>query len=189
MRGKALPSMPPRPRSGITPAYAGKSYAGAPKKQPKKDHPRVCGEKGLYWSHGSLHTGSPPRMRGKGRCQARPRRHLRITPAYAGKSSTSGGGGTSTTDHPRVCGEKSLIYLGRQGENGSPPRMRGKGWRTATPSCMRGITPAYAGKSVLQPARGPQTRDHPRVCGEKSFMGFSDFLIAGSPPRMRGKGV
>ena len=33
----------------------------------------------------------------------------RITPAYAGKSSSYAGKVTAETDHPRLCGEKSTL--------------------------------------------------------------------------------
>ena len=51
-----------------------------------------------------------------------------------------------------------------------------------------GITPAYAGKSIVERRCKSQWRDHPRLCGEKvSAVGvFSPFN--GSPPPMRGKG-
>ena len=50
-----------------------------------------------------------------------------------------------------------------------------------------GITPAYAGKSIVERRCKSQWRDPPRLCGEKvSAVGvFSPFN--GSPPPMRGK--
>ena len=52
-----------------------------------------------------------------------------------------------------------------------------------------GITPAYAGKSRGCPAACILRRDHPRVCGEKVSQRPFRAVSAGSPPRMRGKGV
>ena len=50
---------------GITPAYAGKSFATISSDAPFRDHPRLCGEKRLsLFSKGFI---------------------SRITPAYAGK--------------------------------------------------------------------------------------------------------
>ena len=49
---------------------------------------------------------SPPRMRGKVPVCCPEHRKVRITPAYAGKSSCSRPGSLSSRDHPRVCGEK-----------------------------------------------------------------------------------
>ena len=51
---------------------------------------------------------------------------LRITPAYAGKSSLYVSVINHTWDHPRVCGEKIRAYVKIWNEWGSPPRMRGK---------------------------------------------------------------
>ena len=50
-----------------------------------------------------------------------------------------------------------------------------------------GITPACAGKRLLVFCLETQTKDHPRVCGEKCPL-VSGFIFGwGSPPRMRGK--
>ena len=50
---------------GITPAYAGKSSISLQRKIPRRDHPRVCGEKPELPPAVQRHVGSPPRMRGK----------------------------------------------------------------------------------------------------------------------------
>ena len=52
---------------------------------------------------------------------------LRITPAYAGKSTNAVTASGNLKDHPRLCGEK--FYNGNKFlfEKGSPPPMRGKG--------------------------------------------------------------
>ena len=49
-----------------------------------------------------------------------------ITPAYAGKRFMWLHPATSQKDHPRVCGEKTLMHGVDPGKMGSPPRMRGK---------------------------------------------------------------
>ena len=51
---------------GITPAYAGKSLTIQKMTTRSRDHPRVCGEKGLALPLALPPQGSPPRMRGKG---------------------------------------------------------------------------------------------------------------------------
>ena len=66
--------------------------------------------------------------------------------------------------------------------------MRGKAPLRTAHSISRRITPAYAGKSS-RPLRPPECRkDHPRVCGEKTFLEPKGQTRLGSPPRMRGKG-
>ena len=70
-------------------------------------------------------------------------------------------------DHPRMCGEKSLVMRWMSRSMGSPPRVRGKAGYLAIKRMDEGITPAYAGKSLLCMDFCPAYRDHPRVCGEK----------------------
>ena len=72
---------------------------------------------------------------------------------------------------------------------GSPPRMRGKVAAAVPALFLRGITPAYAGKSEKQMPFLPPYQDHPRVCGEKRMPDGGTQNHQGSPPRMRGKGV
>ena len=73
---------------------------------------------------------------------------LRITPAYAGKSGLDAAQRLLNQDHPRVCGEKQIISCGNVVFLGSPPRMRGKAPLIFCGICGKGITPAYAGKSM-----------------------------------------
>ena len=56
-----------------------------------------------------------------------------------------------------------------------------------TATDYNGITPAYAGKSLLNIGRICFYRDHPRVCGEKPCKARATAAQMGSPPRMRGK--
>ena len=74
----------------------------------------------------------------------------RITPAYAGKSTML-----------------ISIILAKMG---SPPPMRGKGFRTGILVSILRITPAYAGKSDSEGDRCWLRRDHPRLCGEKFIL-------------------
>ena len=85
-------------------------------------------------------------MRGKGSIESIIERRIRITPAYAGKSSRSVGTKSISKDHPRLCGEKLIgIILGLV-RKGSPPPMRGKGVDCLYAALRVRITPAYAGK-------------------------------------------
>ena len=67
--------------------------------------------------------------------------------------------------------------------------MRGKGPHCRRELCPHGITPAYAGKRWGSPCGAVCFRDHPRLCGEKIFLTFQLFHLAGSPPPMRGKAI
>ena len=67
--------------------------------------------------------------------------------------------------------------------------MRGKDSVCNESAPLVGITPAYAGKRAAEIPSSRRTGDHPRVCGEKPMRSISADSTAGSPPRMRGKGV
>ena len=152
---------------GITPACAGKSRSGHSHGRTTWDHPRVCGEKVMESTANGYNEGSPPRVRGKGRCARQVDRRPGITPACAGKSLNPRTTMPLRRDHPRVCGEKASACVAGLRRGGSPPRVRGKAGRPVLSQNAPGITPACAGKRrvchrFLHPAR-----DHPRVCGEK----------------------
>ena len=127
-------------------------------------------------------------MRGKARLFRPLCTRSRITPAYAGKRSVKDLDAGGLWDHPRVCGEKSTEPFKGGGALGSPPRMRGKAPSGVRPLLDTRITPAYAGKSLTIQKMTTRSRDHPRVCGEKSETPSSRRTGWGSPPRMRGKG-
>ena len=97
--------------------------------------------------------GSPPRMRGKEQVTGQTAIAAGITPAHAGKSCIAVRISQEQKDHPRVCGEKLILYTDRCVKPGSPPRVRGKGtstrWRetagiTKAFPRMRGGDPSYA---------------------------------------------
>ena len=50
-----------------------------------------------------------------------------------------------------------------------------------------GITPAYAGKRLLDAGDTRFAQDHPRLCGEKIEERNPSEYVLGSPPPMRGK--
>ena len=173
---------------GITPAYAGKRACPMREKNSRKDHPRVCGEKSLFFIASVELKGSPPRMRGKGSLCLPAAAFFGITPAYAGKSAVSISLIFLRRDHPRVCGEKPNVMAANIESMGSPPRMRGKVNFVLQFSNLMGITPAYAGKRLNALDDGCGVQDHPRVCGEKYLFSLTSMCTKGSPPRMRGKG-
>ena len=92
----------------ITPAYAGKRWLAIWRQCYREDHPRLCGEKRRFASLWLPVVGSPPPMRGKGTSGRLAFVVLRITPAYAGKSSFLFPPKILYEDHPRLCGEKPV---------------------------------------------------------------------------------
>ena len=141
MRGKDLSDNELQVLDGITPACAGRE-----KRRDRLDY---------YFPQ-----GSPPRVRGKASQYATSHPAARITPAYAGKRAWFSYCGCQDRDHPRVCGEKALSTFSSRKNSGSPPRMRGKAGRALEGACIPGITPAYAGKSMMLHHSIPDTAAH-----------------------------
>ena len=169
MRGKAVAIFRQLHHGRITPAYAGKSFG-------------AC-------IADAVPPGSPPRVRGKVIADAPDPDEMRITPAYAGKRPAASAARSAKWDHPRVCGEKFRFILLSLLSSGSPPRVRGKGVVHVFVPEKLGITPAYAGKSFMWTKFCRETRDHPRVCGEKGKNHPRKPYCEGLPPRVRGKGA
>ena len=169
MRGKEFIGINSPCGYGITPACAGKSARRRGSRSAAWDHPRVCGEKRIRAFISAFAPGSPPRVRGKGTQRHHIVLHKGITPACAGKSGAFYLEVKRVEDHPRVCGEKPPICRSAYPMLGSPPRVRGKDVLPEDIQDGAGITPACAGKSCPWHGRFYPARDHPRVCGEKTF--------------------
>ena len=146
VRGKALGCRSINDAIGITPACAGKRKRQSDHPSSHRDHPRVCGEKGIKTMQKVADMGSPPRVRGKGVENSGNLCLTRITPACAGKRRRMRSVSRHQEDHPRVCGEKSFSLSANQPVPGSPPRVRGKEPLHAQLCGAVGITPACAGK-------------------------------------------
>ena len=168
VRGKVLVCKIFQMANGITPACAGKRTGTSRPVRFTADHPRVCGEKPPPTKKSCRSKGSPPRVRGKVGVLFLRAVITGITPACAGKRALTACSTSAYGDHPRVCGEKDDYHLTIELYQGSPPRVRGKAWRTTSHAASIRITPACAGKRPNPSAYRPRTRDHPRVCGEKS---------------------
>ena len=154
VRGKVALAIIPLRGNGITPACAGKRRHLSPNQRYQRDHPRVCGEKNKPTDWTFEQWGSPPRVRGKAQGYFWGFRLCGITPACAGKSSRPLNAPCLAWDHPRVCGEKSRFPGFHQRCQGSPPRVRGKGWAGSPRGSISGITPACAGKSKHEKLKG-----------------------------------
>ena len=131
-----------------SPAYAGKRISKKSKRSVLEDHPRLCGEKPPSACTGGRCGGSPPPMRGKDLSAGQLRRNHRITPAYAGKSTSFLLLNYIIQDHPRLCGEKRFEMRYIPHRTGSPPPMRGKEGDDYAGIAKARITPAYAGKRI-----------------------------------------
>ena len=71
-----------------------------------------------------------------------------------------------------MCGEKSVTYTLLERCGGSPRVCGEKRGLAGGRTVEHGITPAYAGKSLLNRLNSSGVSDYPRMCGEKFLSGF-----------------
>ena len=150
-------------------------------------HPRVGGENRSTVDVCSCASGSSPRGRGKLNPAYFPGLKPRLIPAWAGKTTPQGLRPPARRAHPRVGGENASPSSSRNSSRGSSPRGRGKRPAPGSPSQMRGLIPAWAGKTSPLTTFTTGTWAHPRVGGENGNHLHGAGWIAGSSPRGRGK--
>ena len=134
----------------ITPAGAGKTFSFMKGKSIAKDHPRRCGENPNSRIVRVQQSGSPPQVRGKLLIPLSLGDTLRITPAGAGKTGFRMRFNYGFEDHPRRYGENACVHPILPVTRGSPPQVRGKPFSRINLLEGSGITPAGAGKTLLQ---------------------------------------
>lgn len=89
-------------------------------------------------------------------------------------------------DHPRLCGEYSLSPSIWCVMLGSSSLVRGIRGRNGTKGLLDRIIPACAGNTSFKNISCNATQDHPRLCGEYSFLNCFFLCRLGSSPLVRG---
>ena len=147
MRGTLLDLQDLAGHSRIIPAHAGNTRSPMRSVSRCRDHPRACGEHNWSDMQTMREPGSSPRMRGTQTMGARTIQQSGIIPAHAGNTVRYVGGDAGPVDHPRACGEHTIIVMAALGGVGSSPRMRGTPTANLTCILTRGIIPAHAGNT------------------------------------------
>ena len=150
----------------IIPACAGNTKCRRAAARWSWDHPRVCGEHNQSAQMSTDLTGSSPRVRGTPGARHLVWNHPGIIPACAGNTQVVFEKPRIARDHPRVCGEHSILSLDAVSSLGSSPRVRGTLRAVRANPRRTGIIPACAGNTALLVHEGRIDGDHPRVCGE-----------------------
>ena len=187
VRGKRPGVGGPRPRGGLIPACAGKTWRVLTGTWLLRAHPRVCGENIPGESVPHAHAGSSPRVRGKRRGLRPQIRGRGLIPARAGKTMTRDSPPVSSPAHPRACGENGPEEDQHERLRGLIPARAGKttgGGGTPPPG---GLIPACAGKTQVPDCAVAGEGAHPRACGENSTRSRHPARASGSSPRVRGK--
>ena len=171
---------------GIIPAHAGNTFPVFARRVHRRDHPRACGEHKITAGGASMEAGSSPRMRGTLSRAVNRVYGGGIIPAHAGNTLTSSSTVSVCWDHPRACGEHSIVGMSGVRARGSSPRMRGTLNQATGLDTMTGIIPAHAGNTIRNLTFYYALGDHPRACGEHSDVAIISGTLMGSSPRMRG---
>ncbi len=207
MRGALHPLEDVVRDTGIIPADAGSTRGASRSTSPCRDHPRGCGEHPTFTVATRERRGSSPRMRGALTDPEPFPAAVGIIPADAGSTGLEPSACVPARDHPRGCGEhlgviddlrvdRGIIpadagsteraVIEAAGLVGSSPRMRGALEEERRRPPRGGIIPADAGSTQRGGIEHCGIRDHPRGCGEHTFVDDIRGAYEGSSPRMRG---
>ncbi len=173
-------------QAGTIPAGAGSSRWRSPTTHRTRDHPRGCGEQQPAWITGSSMEGPSPRVRGAGGRLSISTPDDGTIPAGAGSSRTPRTQRRPPRDHPRGCGEQTVLAGAAVHVLGPSPRVRGAVARALTDQPHLGTIPAGAGSSPSSPLRPALSWDHLRGRGEQSSFVRPPFGSSGPSPRARG---
>ena len=133
----------------ITPARAGKTFQLVTPFMIFEDHSRSCGkDKLLLWTT-RRQWGSLPLVRERRNIRLSIKNGVRITPARAGKTKIQSSGITTRKDHSRSCGKDANRFITNYVERGSLPLVRERPAQDPGADAGRRITPARAGKTVM----------------------------------------
>ena len=135
----------------ITPARAGKTGWWTTTRMTGQDHPRSCGKDPIMGGPFHWSSGSPPLVRERLRNIRHEFTCFGITPARAGKTRMVRAYWWPGRDHPRSCGKDMLATWMLLLMAGSPPLVRERRSRGRGDVYADRITPARAGKTVMDP--------------------------------------
>ena len=186
VRGAQTPRCFESREPGIIPACAGSTARAKSPVQPRRDHPRMCGEHRPRFFAWAVTVGSSPHVRGALSQETAWLGSLGIIPACAGSTKKRHTGLWPSWDHPRMCGEHWVFRFCLDGEPGSSPHVRGALYVNGSLMPILGIIPACAGSTDNGFHYSTLPGDHPRMCGEHFNAVRSATSPQGSSPHVRG---
>jgi len=168
------------------PARAGNSRSRQSVCRASSVHPRTCGEQIVDETLYSNVAGSSPHVRGTALKVDGELGYQRFIPARAGNRGNSAGRSWPVPVHPRTCGEQIRRPVGRYGQGGSSPHVRGTGLHVQGGGVPVRFIPARAGNRDLASAIPTPYPVHPRTCGEQKERPLLFHTRGGSSPHVRG---
>ncbi|PKU92722.1 hypothetical protein CQR47_0571 [Bifidobacterium thermophilum] len=169
VRGTRGPDVGHLPATGIIPACAGNTRLATNRRFRPRDHPRMCGEHGMFPLMLFFRLGSSPHVRGTLNQLRESFNQAGIIPACAGNTSDNPRGFGFGGDHPRMCGEHLTTQAYGGIVLGSSPHVRGTHIDEAHIYREIGIIPACAGNTHGRVTLFVLCQDHPRMCGEHFY--------------------
>ena len=169
------------------PAYAGRPERIAVQENGRRNTPAYAGKTAYDENDPWEFLETPPLTRGRLVQNRQPRARIGNTPAYAGKTGTTTSAGSHTQKHPRLRGEDGTGTTGPFTFPETPPLTRGR------PSIVKafgpgvGNTPAYAGKTRLDPTARSACPKHPHLRGEDDPYESCAGSHPETPPLTRGR--
>ena len=186
-RGKRWRAVRTRCACRLIPAHAGKTARQWTRLLRSWAHPRSRGENEKVTGERYPYPGSSPLTRGKPSGLWSVDNTLRLIPAHAGKTATSGEFVERVKAHPRSRGENGRGHWRGSPFRGSSPLTRGKHDGHVLGGVHDGLIPAHAGKTGRTPTRAKSSTAHPRSRGENRGSRIYRPCYVGSSPLTRGK--
>ncbi len=168
------------------PAHAGNTHSAVLPALVLPVHPRACGEHKQGKEPSVAPSGPSPRMRGTRASLVRRLVVHRSIPAHAGNTCMTCTVASSSTVHPRACGEHLTILRTTSTVSGPSPRMRGTQRPLQSPLDSIRSIPAHAGNTYPLHINDSSASVHPRACGEHDGVRLRYAATSGPSPRMRG---
>ncbi len=125
VRGTGLQEAPRGSMGWIIPGRAGNRKAAGRDFDSRPDHPRACGEQCAGYAVVEGVGGSSPGVRGTVFWGGKPEKVRRIIPGRAGNRNLRHFLACSKSDHPRACGEQTVMEHRGLVFRGSSPGVRG----------------------------------------------------------------
>ncbi len=186
MRGEhARPGAAGARRPGLIPACAGSMSSRTTPDRSKGAHPRMRGEHTERRSARQKRKGSSPHARGASEELRRVQGVGGLIPACAGSASPRWWWWVWRA-HPRMRGERVVMFGGLPRQAGSSPHARGAPDQRDQHQPDRGLIPACAGSADVANHFDTQFGAHPRMRGERSGISAAVRSRGGSSPHARG---
>ncbi len=173
-------------KTGLIPAYAGRTCRCRCLARRGWAHPRLRGADGSLTRSTPTASGSSPLTRG-GLSEASAKADKNgLIPAYAGRTTFTSFQSISNGAHPRLRGADPGVASARRRFRGSSPLTRGGPVNIVKTIVDFRLIPAYAGRTLIRFSFLTRSTAHPRLRGADSSSSSSARVAGGSSPLTRG---